>query len=232
MSITQGKNLLVYIAGDGVNGTLDENYPIGCDKTCTVATTVDLLETTTKDSGYNRTFLPATVSSTISGDGLVDFTKTMGVQSLQKKALARTLVNFKFESAEIDSERIIYSGVGYLTSVQMSGPAEGAATFSYSIQVSGELSIDNTITVEGGDGQDNTTMAQVYRLQFTTTSGQKTYQNDALVGATLLSFTLEDHDLYEGTDSDDMTGLTSTTGTLTWKYAAGNGQRAIIIYKK
>lgn len=232
MSVLAGKNFMVYITGTGSIGDTDTSYPIGCDKTCTLNMQGDVLETTSKDNGPYRTFLPTTVSYQITGDGLVDYSKTMGVQSLQTLLNTRKLVSFKFESAEIDAQRIIYSGVGYFTQVQMSGPAEGAASFSYVIQVTGALSIDNTFTTTGTGGQSNDTVAQVYRLQFTTTAAQKTYQNDALVGASLIRFTIEDHELYEGTDSDDMTGLDTDTGTLTWNYEASNGERAIITYKK
>lgn len=232
MSILAGKNLMVYITGTGAIGDTLQSYPIGCDKTCTITSATDMLETTSKDNGYYRTFLPTLVSYQITGDGLVDYTKTMGVQSLQSLINTRKLISFKFESAEINSERIIYSGVGYLTQVQLSGPADGAASFSYQIQVTGELSIDNTFTTETGGGQSNDTVAQVYRLQFTTTSGQKTYQNASLVGASIIRFTIEDHELYQGSDDDDMTGLDSDTGTLTWNYAPGANNRAIITYKK
>lgn len=231
MSIIAGKNLLVYVQGDGVTGDKDTNYPIGCDKNCTLVIQGDMLETTVKDNGYNKTFLPTTVSYQITGDGLTDFTKQMGTQSLQTKILNRTLLTFKFQAQQSENEAIIYSGQGFLQSVQMSGPADGATTYSYQLIGTGALEIDNAIPVSGG-GTPAGDMANVYRLQFTATDAQKTYQNDALTGATLLGFWLEDHCLYDGTDSDEMAGLTSSTGTLTWNYEASNGMRAVIIYKK
>lgn len=232
MSVIAGKNLLVYVQGDGTIGDTGEVYPIGCDRTCTLVIQSDMIETTIKDNGYNKTFLPTTVSYQISGDGLTDFSKQMGAQSLQTKILNRTLITFKFQAKESDTEAIIYSGQGYLQDVQINGPANGVTTYSYQLIGTGALEIDNTIPVSGGGGTPADDMAQVYRLQFIATDSQTTYQNNALTGATLLGFWLEDHCLYNGTDSDEMAGLTSSTGTLTWNYEASNGMRAIIIYKK
>lgn len=77
-------------------------------------------------------------------------------------------------------------------------------------------------------------MAQVYRLQFTTTDSQKTYQNDKLKGATVvgIGFWLEDHCMYQGPGDDEMLGLDIATGTVYWNYEASEGMRGIIIYKK
>lgn len=235
--IIAGKNFLVYITGTGDIGQTTESYPIGCDKNCTLIQAAELLETTSKDNGYNKTFLPTFVSSQITGDGLVDYSKTMGVQSLQQLINTRKLISFKFESAEIDSQRAIYSGVGYLTQVQQSGPADGAASFSYAIQVSGELSIDNTFIVEGGDGQNNDTVAQVYSLYFRTTTDQTSYQNDVLVGATLLLLSIEQVILFKDDSLGPVgethwTSFDSATGTANWNFDTFNKSRGYILYKK
>lgn len=237
MDVIAGKNFLVYITGTGDIGQTTESYPIGCDKTCSIVISVDMLETTSKDNGPYRTSLPTLVSYQITGDGLVDYSKTMGVQSLQQLCNTRKLISFKFESSEIDSQRAIYSGVGYFQQVQMSGPAEGDASFSYAIQVTGKLEIDNTFIVEGGDGQNNDTVAQVYSLYFRTTTDQTSYQNDVLVGATLLLLSIEQVILFKDdslgpTGETHWTAFDSATGTASWNFDTFNKSRGYILYKK
>lgn len=230
--IVQGKDLLVYVQGDGAIGQADQLYPIACDKTCTMAINMDMIETTTKDNGYFRTYLPTLASIQVTGDGLIDYSKIMGAQSLQSKALNRQIVSFKLVAQIGLNEQVIYTGQGYLRAVSVSGSVDGAATFSYEIIGTGQPDIDNTVPVEGGGGQPVEDMAQVYPLQFIATQGQKTYQNDALIGATLIRFTIQSQDLYKGSGDYQMTGLNSTTGTLTWNYEAEEGNECIITYKK
>lgn len=230
--IIPGKNMMVYVNGDGVHGDTDKLYPIGCDKNCSLNITSELIETTVKDSGYYKSFLPSFVQWGISGDGLVDYSKVWGIQSLQDVLLNRQIVIVKLQAKLSETEAITYSGTGYLQNVVISGPAEGSEVYTYQLAGTGKLEIDNTIPVEGGGGTPTDDMAQVYRIQFTTTAGQTSYQNDDLIGATLLLMTLEDHCLYKGTDSDNMAGLNPSTGTVSWNYEAGTGMRAIIIYKK
>lgn len=228
----EGKNLIVYVQGDGETGETDELYPIACDRNCSLVINSEFIETTVKDNGYNKTFLPTLVSYQITGDGLTDYSKVMGTQSLQSKILKRRLVSFKFEARQSDTEAVIYSGQGYLQEVSLSGPVNGSATFSYQLIGYGELDIENTIPVEGGGGTPVEDMAQLYPLQFTATTAQKTYQNNALIGATLVAFYFSGYTIYSGSDSDEYSGFNATTGTISWEFESVNDARGLILYKK
>jgi predicted secreted protein len=235
--IINGKDLMLYVYGDGNIGTVDELYPVACDKTCSLEIDSDILETTVKDSGYWKTFLPSFNSAKITGDGLVDYSKTMGLQSLQSKIMQRTLVVFKLVAELSDTEKVIYGGQGYLTSVTVSGAVGSAASFSYQLTATGEPDIDNTIPVEGGDGTPADAMAQIYPIYFRTTTDQTSYQNDALVSASLILFSIEGVIIFKadglGPDGESTwDGFDPATGTLSWTFKTENLSRGYILYKK
>lgn len=237
--ITQGKNLMVYIPSDSVNGgTAGDLNPIACDQSCQLVGQFDMLETTIKDNGFFKTYLPSMGSYQIQGNGLIDFCNIINSVILQTYLNARTAIIWKmiFDAESPDSGSIIWSGTGYFQQVQQVGAVGQAMQYSYTIQVTGKPEISNSFACGTGGGSDPTPpvtdMKETYRLQFIATDGQTTYQNDALIGATLIGFELAGQPLYIGSGDYQMTGLDSGTGTLTWNYGAANGNECIIEYKK
>lgn len=235
--IVQGKNLMIYIQGDGAIGQADELYPIACDKTCTISMGSDFIETTVKDNGYFRTFLPTLVSIQITGDGLIDYSKVMGVQSLQSKILNRQIVVFKFVAYVGQNEQVIYTGQGYFKTVESSGNVEGGATFNYVIVGTGEPDIDNTVPVDGGGGTPVDDMANIYPLYFRTTNDQTSYQNAVLIGAKLILLSIEQVILFKDdglgpTGETHWTSFDPATGTVKWNFKTFNKSRGFIVYKK
>lgn len=235
--IIQGKNLLVYVQGDGEIGNTDELYPIGCDKTCTLSIDAELKETTIKDNGSWKTYVSGLRGVQIAGDGLIDYTRVMSAHSLQNKIINGQIVVFKLVAELTESERVIYSGQGYLNNVTIGGPAEGSATYSYNIIGTGAPDIDNNIPVEGGGGTPTDDMAQVYPLYFRTTTDQTSYQNDVLIGAKLLMLSIEQVILFKDDELGPIgethwTEFNSATGTVTWNFNTFNKSRGYIQYKK
>lgn len=238
--IARGKNLMVYLPSDSVNGgDTGELNPIACDISCTLSGQFDMLETTVKDNGFFRTFLPSMGTYQISGNGLVDFCNVINTKILQTYLNTRAAIVWKMilDTDSPDSGQVLWTGTGYFQTVEQTGAVNQGMSYSYTIQVTGKPSISSTFACgTGGDTPPPpvTDTKMTYRLQFTTTNGQTTYQNDLLIGAELLSLTIEDHDLFEGTDDDGMAEnpLNSSTGTITWNYEVKNSNRAIALYKK
>lgn len=233
----QGKNLLVYIQGDGINGDTDEVYPIGCDKNCDLTTQSDFLETTVKDNGYWKTVLPTTLSYQLTGDGLADYSRTVGLPAMQLKIGTRKIISWKMIAEDNLGNECIYSGVGYLQVVGSSGPVEGSMTYNYSIIGTGAYDIDNNIPNEGGGGTPVDDMANIYPLYFRTTTDQTSYQNDILVGASLVLFSIEQVIIFKDDDQglegeSNWDGFDPATGTVTWLFTTENKSRGYIIYKK
>lgn len=235
MSVVAGKNLMVYLAGDGEFGEVGNVYPIACDKQCSLTATTDFIETTIKDSGYKKTFLPTLVSYEISGDCLVDFTKVMNVVTILKYIDRRQGVLIKMILQEIKdgnvTVHIIWSGSGYFRSLTQNGEVTSAMAYSYDILITGNITID-VITTPDDSGGGTTNMALVDKLQFRTTDGQSSYQNDTLIGATLLYLSVEGLGIFTGDGDDEMVGLDISTGMVTWNFKVENLTRIIIVYKK
>jgi hypothetical protein len=235
--IALGKNLMVYIPSDDVNGgTAGDLNPIACDQSCQIAGQFDMLETTVKDNGFFKTFLPSMGSYQIQGNGLIDFCNVINSVILQTYMNARTPIAWKmmFTADSPDSGTIVWSGTGYFQQVQQVGAVGSALQYSYTIQVTGKPEISNSFSCGTGGGGSTpiTDMKETYRLQFIATDGQKTYQSDDLIGATLLWLTIANEDLYKGDGDYQFTSLNSTTGTITWNYATNNGNECIVLYKK
>lgn len=233
--VSAGKNLMVYLAGDGEFGEVGNVYPIACDKQCSLTANTNFIETTVKDNGYKQTFLPTTVNYEISGDCLVDFTKVMNVVTILKYIDRRQGVLVKMILKEIKdgnvTVHIIWSGSGYFRSLIQNGEVSSAMAYSYDILITGNINID-VITTPDDSGGGTTNMALVDRLEFRTTTAQTSYQNDKLIGATLLYLSVEGLGIFTGEGGDEMTGLNPTTGTATWNFQVENSTRIIIVYKK
>lgn len=234
--IQNGKNMVVYLPGDGMFGEVGSLYPIACDRSCTLQTTSEFIETTVKDNGIWKTYLPTYNSAQISGDGLVDFCKVMNISSLQYYQFNRkpVVVKMLLDVEAPDEGEVLWQGTGYFQQLQHSGQVNQGMSFSYTILITGGITIDNSFSCGTGGvtPPPPEDVKQPYRLQFLATTGQTTYQNDALIGAELLEFTIANQCLYEGNGDYQMAGLNSSTGTITWNYEAANGNECIILYKK
>lgn len=230
--ILQGKDIILYAKGDGVIGDADTLYPMACARNCILNITSDMLEVTNPDSGIFKSFLPTYVGYTVSGSGLSDFSKVMGVRSLKERILNRNIIVFKFVATNEEGETSIYSGQGYVRNIRVDGPVQGASTFSYEIIGTDTINTESTIPIDDGSGTPSDEMAQVLRKQFIAVQGQHTYQDADLIGATMLFFTAAGQPLYKGDGNYQMTGLNSVTGILTWNYPLAAGSECILLYKK
>jgi hypothetical protein len=71
-----------------------------------------------------------------------------------------------------------------------------------------------------------------HRIAHVTAVGDSSYTDYRLLGAQLLSFSLEGVELFIGVDADEMEGLDPDTGKITWNSPSPFAQRAVILYKK
>jgi hypothetical protein len=234
--VSQGRNLMVWLYGDGVNGDTDTLYPVACDISCTLALSVEFLETTIRDNGYYKTFIPTYVSYQVTGNGLTNYSKVMHTGVLMNYATLRKIVRVNMILNEVVSgatvTKIIWSGTGYFQQLQQTGDVSSALQFSYTLLITGGIDINVVTVPDPSGGAPITKEMQVYRKQWQVSTDQKTYQSDDLIGATLIYLDSEGVGLFSGDADDDMTGLDSDTGTVTWNFPAVNNSRMVLIYKK
>ena len=98
----------------------------------------DMIETTCKDaSGSAKTFIPGEYGSTIDGTAVYDQTATEGYSEAFSDIVNGTSVAWKWGSTA--AGETYYSGNGYLSNVSAEAPQNDRATYSFTIQVSGEV---------------------------------------------------------------------------------------------
>jgi predicted secreted protein len=131
-TIFNGTNLLLKVITDG--GTL---ATVAHTTSCSISFSNDVSDVTTKDSAGFSEIIPAVRSGEISFDGLVDYTDTAGGDELAGYLLGRTKVDFSFGTAATGDT--VYTGEGFVTSVEISAEAETAVTFSGTIQITGAV---------------------------------------------------------------------------------------------
>src|SRR5690625_720915 len=226
--MVKGKNILIYIKNMD-----DELIPISCGKSCTLSLQQDYIRATNPNDSDWKYYLPTERSWSITGNGLTDFSKKMGIQQLQQYLIDRASLVIKFEAVTEAGDAVVYTGVGGYQNNSLVGDALKLSAFSYKIIGIGKIEIQNNVPVDDGDGGGGgENMTEVKRLQFKATNGQTAYQNVDLIGATLLWFSVESNDLYKGSGDYEMAGLDSNTGVLTWNYQTSDGNECIMLYKK
>jgi predicted secreted protein len=129
MAITLGNNMVLYR-----NSTASSNV-FGASTNCTFNVNSSFIEITTEPTGSYVEILPTSTSFEITADGFVtmDNISYYTLLGLQKN---RTLVNVKFVILNGGGNVTINADV-YVTSVSLTGPAEGAGTYSITLQGSG-----------------------------------------------------------------------------------------------
>jgi len=131
-TVFNGTNLLVKIADDGSSPST-----IGHATSCTISLSNEMSTTTTKDSSGFAEVIPGVRSAEISFDGLVDYTDSVGGTEIAHKLLTRQKCDFTFGTAATGDT--IYTGEGFLSSVEISGAMEEAVTYSGTITVTGAI---------------------------------------------------------------------------------------------
>ena len=133
VGVFNGTNLLLKFATDGTSPAT-----IGHSTSCSLSLSNDLPEATTKDSAGYQEVIAGVKSGEISFEGLVAYDDANNAIEAADLLLARTKIDWSFGTAE--SGDPIYSGEGFLSSVEMSAEMESPVTYSGSITVTGAIS--------------------------------------------------------------------------------------------
>lgn len=131
-TIFNGTNLLLKVIQDG--GTL---ATVAHTTSCSISFSNDVSDITTKDSAGYSEIIPAVRSAEISFDGLIDYTDSAGGDELAGYLLGRTKVDVSFGTAATGDT--VYTAEGYVTSIEITGDAETAVTYSGTIQITGSV---------------------------------------------------------------------------------------------
>lgn len=135
--IFNGTSLVLSIDTTGGGGpTL-----LGASTSCSVNFTLDTFETTNKDSGHKKAYLPAATGFTMDCEAFYTTDEANGPHDIMTALNNRTKVNVEFNEASDTAGDYKYTGEAYITSCSLNAPNEDAATYSISLQGTGALTI-------------------------------------------------------------------------------------------
>ncbi len=110
---------------------------IGHSTSCSLSLSNDLPEATTKDSSGFQEVIAGVKSGEISFEGLIAYDDDANPVDFADILIARRAVTWTFGTA--DAADTVYTGSGFLSSVEMSAEMESPATYSGSITVNGAI---------------------------------------------------------------------------------------------
>ena len=110
---------------------------IGHSTSCSLSLSNDLPEATTKDSNGFQEVIAGVKSGELSFEGLIAYDDDANPVDFADILIARRAVTWTFGTA--DAADTVYTGSGFLSSVEMSAEMESPATYSGSITVNGAI---------------------------------------------------------------------------------------------
>lgn len=211
--------------------------PFGASTNCTFNTSVDQVEVTTTNSASYKEFLGSQISWNISADGFIalsDYSYLFLLNKLQTKE--QIIVKFQIDNDNGNGTGAlgysIFTGLANIVNLDMSGPVEGASTYSVSLQGTGPYTVTGTqvtptgIVIESG----NVTMQQ-----YTAFGGETTITFSTQIGTSCLSVTrggLEVRTiLSSGVPTGENVTFNSSTGVLTFARALEADEFVRAIFK-
>jgi len=211
--------------------------PFGASTNCTFNTSVDQVEVTTTNSASYKEFLGSQISWNISADGFIalsDYSYLFLLNKLQTKE--QIIVKFQIDNDNGDGSGTlgysIFTGLANIVNLDMSGPVEGASTYSVSLQGTGPYTVTGTqvtptgVVIESG----NVTMQQ-----YTAFGGETTITFSTQIGTSCLSVTrggLEVRTiLSSGVPTGENVTFNSSTGVLTFARALEADEFVRAIFK-
>lgn len=211
--------------------------PFGASTNCTFNTSVDQVEVTTTNSASYKEFLGSQISWNISADGFIalsDYSYLFLLNKLQTKE--QIIVKFQIDNDNGNGTGAlgysIFTGLANIVNLDMSGPVEGASTYSVSLQGTGPYTVTGTqvtptgVVIESG----NVTMQQ-----YTAFGGETTITFSTQIGTSCLSVTrggLEVRTiLTSGVPTGENVTFNSSTGVLTFARALEADEFVRAIFK-
>ena len=127
-----GTNLLLKFIADG--GTL---ATIGHSTSATLSLSMDAPEATSKDSNGYQEVIGGLRSGEISFEGLVDYTDSQNVPQMATLMENRSKIDWSFGTTTTGDT--VFSGEGFITSIETTGEMESAVTYSGTIVTTGSI---------------------------------------------------------------------------------------------
>jgi predicted secreted protein len=229
---TQGVN------DSSVVTTFDYYTPFGASTNCSFETSVEQVEVTSQTSAWFREYKNDVITWSVNCDGFITLSNNYNYAYLLQLVLDKTPITIKFA---IDNDNgagsdtlgnTILTGLANLTSLSLSGPVEGASTYSVLLQGTGGYSIDG-ISVQTQGISFSTQIVKM--LDYTATGGETTITFTDAIGFTCFSVSRGGVEvqtiLTSGTPTGDNVMFNTANGILTFGTALGTGEFVRALFK-
>lgn len=143
----------IFISVRNADGTF---YPVACDSSCTISVDRPVMNVTGPGDGLWRRIIPGNrISASINGNGLINFDKHTSLYVLQRLLIEGTLVYLMCEIETTNNGLVSYECNGYITKMELTGAYRAAGSFTYNIEIDGEILMDSTVIVGEETGNQN-----------------------------------------------------------------------------
>ena len=220
-SVINGTNIVLY----QYDTETSLGVPFGAATNCTFSTSVDQVEVTTTNSDSFKEYLGSQVSWGISADGFIalsDYSYLFLLEKLKNKE--QITVKFQIDNDNNDGSDTlgysVFTGLVNITSLDMTGPVEGASTYSVKLQGTGAYSIAGTqvdptgVVVVGSN---------VVMFTYVATGGETSITFSGAIGYSPVSVTRGGIEVRlispSGTPTGENVTFNSSTGVLTFATA-------------
>ena len=214
-----GKNIMLYYY-EAPSETYPEgrDIPFACSTNCTFNVQVGQKEVTSQTSAWYREYKIDIASWTINCDGVVTLNgyNYLNFLDIQKN---RTPISIKFVIDNGTDGLVIIGGTTNLVNFQINGPWKDIATYSVSLQGTGEYSTSGTNINPSGTIIAN---GSVFNKQYVAAGGETTITWSDMIGKTCLYVSrggVDVREIVSTTPTGEQVRWNTTTGVLTFARA-------------
>ncbi len=170
--IVKGRNLVLSI----YDNDIADYIVIACSKNVSLNLTLETREVTNTFSAFFREYKPDVITWGLSDDGLM-ILDNFGYTKMTNALLTRQILDIKFFVDNGIDGITYYTGLAILTSISLSGPNNDAASYSLSLQGSGQL---------GVSGVNPTNPSEVNEITYRASGGETFFVLPSLISQEML----------------------------------------------
>jgi len=232
-SVINGTNIVLY----QYDNDTSLGIPFGAATGCTFSTSVDQNEITTYASNSYKEYIGSQINWDISADGFIalsNYSYLFLLYKLQNKEpiTAKFQIDNDNGDGSGDLGFSVFTGLCNIVSLSMTGPVEGASTYSVKLQGTGAYAVSGTQVTPGGVV---VTGSNVIMKQYIASGGETTLTWPDLIGFTCLSVTRGGVEVRtigtSGAPTGENVTFNSATGVLTFARALESDEFIRALFK-
>jgi len=220
-SVINGTNIVLF----HYDPETELGVEFGAATKCTFSTSVDQVEVTTTNSDSYKEYLGSQINWNIAADGFIalsDYSYLFLLNKLQTKE--QIVVKFQIDNDNADGSGdlgyTVFTGLANIVNLDMTGPVEGAATYSVSLQGTGAYTVSGTQVDPGGVVVVG---SNVVMFDYTAAGGETSITWTGAIGLSCVTVTRGGIEVRTigttGTPTGENVVFNSSTGTLTFASA-------------